>query len=651
MAGNPDASDPSDGSAASMTPRHDTLVLWGGWHVLLVASMIVGASHFRYGTPVWALSSTQAVLLLGVACAHLTAAAILLWRGRRGPVPLRDVLLTVGVVYGALSFVLLMIDSPYSRDVLAGALIASALALALPLLLRRRSYVIALIGLQLVVVAVSLPRGIALAAEDGPLVESFSTTFYDLELQTHEDVAPSRVLGGAIEPLAGGLLVAGGDGRLHFVRDAASGDGIAVSTLPHRVPVNHGEFVTDNDERVIEENFRVTDIAVRVSGDSLRLVASHHYWNRQQRCFVLRVSTLVADLDEFLIGSAEEWRTLFDTRPCMPLKTDPSQDPFAGAESGGRIVFLDEGTLLLTVGDFAYDGWNSRERLAQDTASHYGKTIRIALEDGSASVYTSGHRNPQGLHVAGDGSIWLTEHGPRGGDELNLVEAGANYGWPFVTLGSDYEQKEWPLSTSQGRHPGYRAPVYAWLPSSAVSSVSSVTGDLFEHWRGDLLVSSLAAGTLYRLRIRDGHVQFAEPIQVGRRIRDAVERPDGLIALLFDDGALGLLRPQPPPRRTSVYFTAETRGEAMFGSCLGCHDRNQGTAPDLRGVVGRRVAAQRGFPYSDALESLGGTWTVERLDAFLADPQGYAPGTAMRLGAIRDEAARASLVDYLDSLD
>ena len=135
------------------------------------------------------------------------------------------------------------------------------------------------------------------------------------------------------------------------------------------------------------------------------------------------------------------------------------------------MVKLDDATLLLTVGDHGLDGLYTRTSVPQDPHFHYGKTVRIDLQSGTAKVYSLGHRNAQGLYKSSDGKLWLTEQGPAGGDELNLPVEGANFGWPIVTYGADYDRHTWPLNPHDGHHAGYVAPVFAWVPSIAVTSI------------------------------------------------------------------------------------------------------------------------------------------------------------------------------------
>jgi cytochrome c2 len=250
------------------------------------------------------------------------------------------------------------------------------------------------------------------------------------------------------------------------------------------------------------------------------------------------------------------------------------------------------------------------------------------------------------------GEIWLTEHGPQGGDELNLLVEGSNYGWPFVTYGTEYGTFTWPLNREQGRHSGFEPPAFAWIPSIGVTSVMSVQKSLFSLWRGDLLIGSLRARTLFRIRTEKQRVVYAESVMsTGHAIRDLVEGLDGRIALLFNDGSIGLLEPvlhADKPVGTTNDHRLDT---FVFAQCEGCHAIGDGTAhaigPDLRGIVGRRIASSSGYAYSAALQKLSGQWTLERLDQFLADPVTYAPGTSMKTGSVPDEEVRKKLIEYL----
>src|SRR5262249_16871898 len=151
----------------------------------------------------------------------------------------------------------------------------------------------------------------------------------------------------------------------------------------------------------------------------------------------------------------------------------------------------------------------------------------IDLGKDNSQVYSIGHRNPQGLAVGPDGTIWETEHGPQGGDELNRVVEGRNYGWPVVSYGTQYDAMSWSDDPRKTHHEGFEKPIYAWVPSVGTSQLLVVEGRGFAQWAGDLIVSSLVGQTLYRIRLADGRAVVVEPIPVEHSIRDLVELPSG----------------------------------------------------------------------------------------------------------------------------
>ena len=168
-----------------------------------------------------------------------------------------------------------------------------------------------------------------------------------------------------------------------------------------------------------------------------------------------------------------------------------------------------------------------------------GKLVRIELASGRAEILASGFRNPQGFVRDADGHLWQTEHGPQGGDELNLLKPNLNYGWPHVTLGNRYGSRIWPYSAIPGRHDGFEKPIFAWIPSIAVSNLIISESQLFPQWQGDLLIASLISQSLYRVRLHEGRVMYVEQIEIGTRVRDIAQMSDGRIALLSDhDGIL-----------------------------------------------------------------------------------------------------------------
>ncbi len=219
---------------------------------------------------------------------------------------------------------------------------------------------------------------------------------------------------------------------------------------------------------------------------------------------------------------------------------------------GSRLVFRPDGTLFVTLGD----RYGPRDR-AQDLSSTLGKIIRINA-DGSMprdnpfvgrsgarpEIWSYGHRNVQSAALDAGGRLWTVEHGARGGDELNHPEAGKNYGWPVITYGVDYSGAKIGVGTSR---PGMEQPVYYWDPVIAPSGAIIYTGNAFPDWRGNLFVGSLQPGRLVRLEIADNRVVREERYlgELGERIRDVRQGPDGLIYLLTDSGRGRILRLEP----------------------------------------------------------------------------------------------------------
>jgi glucose/arabinose dehydrogenase len=227
------------------------------------------------------------------------------------------------------------------------------------------------------------------------------------------------------------------------------------------------------------------------------------------------------------------------------------QDSIGGMHFGCRLVFGRDGTLFATLGE----RFTERAR-AQDLSTHYGKVVRIRA-DGSVpadnpfvktagalpEIWSYGHRNPQGaaLHPS-TGRLWTHEHGPQGGDEVNLTLAGRNYGWPVITHGREYV-----TGTAIGEgtaKAGMEQPLWQWTPSIAPSGMAFCTSDRYPGWKGSLLVGALKFMLVSRLELDGEKVLREERLlaDFGERIRDVREGPDGQIWLLTDNPEGRLLR-------------------------------------------------------------------------------------------------------------
>jgi glucose/arabinose dehydrogenase len=256
-----------------------------------------------------------------------------------------------------------------------------------------------------------------------------------------------------------------------------------------------------------------------------------------KRANALRV--ISARLDD---NKLEDITTIFTS---SPTKDTPHH-------FGGRLALMPDQTLLITVGEgFAY-----REK-AQALDNHFGKLIRlnkdgtvpadnpfVSSEDALPEIWTWGHRNQQGLLVSADGAVWLHEHGPRGGDELNRIEPGKNYGWPAITHGVDYSGAYVsPFTEAEGME----QPVIYWVPSIAPSGFCEYTGDVFPQWQGNLFVAALAEKSVRRLVMKDGRVESQETMftELEQRIREVRAGPDGYLYLLTDSDKGKILRVSP----------------------------------------------------------------------------------------------------------
>ncbi|WP_349921275.1 PQQ-dependent sugar dehydrogenase [Aeromonas veronii] len=237
-----------------------------------------------------------------------------------------------------------------------------------------------------------------------------------------------------------------------------------------------------------------------------------------------------------------DWQPLFRQQPKVA----------GGAHFGSRLVLMDD-YLFITLGD----RYTERER-AQSLDNHLGKTVRLH-RDGRVPVdnpfvktagalpeiWSLGHRNMQGAALRpGNQQFWTHEHGPQGGDEINLIQPGHNYGWPKVTFGEEYGGGK--IGTGQSA-PGMTAPLWIWVPSIAPSGMTFYQGTLFKEWQGDLFVGALRGQSLMRLSLEGDKVVSQERLltDLGERIRTVKEGPDGALYLLTDSGKGRLLRLTP----------------------------------------------------------------------------------------------------------
>ena len=253
-----------------------------------------------------------------------------------------------------------------------------------------------------------------------------------------------------------------------------------------------------------------------------------------------------ATLDE-KAPALQDVKVIFRAIPDLPRRLN--------ANSGGRVAVARDGTLFVTIGDRSSSPPWDRAQLLDN---HLGKIVHITAEGTAApgnpfasrtgalpEIWSIGHRTEEGLAFDASGQLWETEHGPRGGDELNRIEAGKNYGWPVIVHGLDYPGSG--IGGGLTEKAGMEQPVYYWDPVIAPSGLAIYHGSLFSTWEGDVLVGALRGTRISRLTLKNGRVVSEEPLLYDQhsRIRDVRVGPDGAVYVLTDtDGKLLVVRPK-----------------------------------------------------------------------------------------------------------
>lgn len=332
----------------------------------------------------------------------------------------------------------------------------------------------------------------------------------------------------------GRLLVTERPGRLRLISADGRHLSDAIRGLPRIRRGDHGGLL---------------DVAIDPDFESNRLV--YFSYTARGGLFAHRRSSSVTvargRLSEDTVR-LEQVRVLFRQKPAVAVDEN----------LGGRIALSTDGHLFLTIGD----RYTVAERVrAQDPAFHQGKTVRIRT-DGSVpsdnpfvgrkgvlpEIWSIGHRNPQGAFVdPRTGALWVAEHGPQGGDEVNVVQGGRNYGWPVVTFGCEYDTCA-PIGEGASK-PGMEAPLTHWSdPGIAPANLMRYSGEQFPEWHGNVFVAALAGRAVWRLEvaIEDGTPRLVhrEPLftELGERIRDVRQGPDGGLYLLTDGGDARVVR-------------------------------------------------------------------------------------------------------------
>jgi glucose/arabinose dehydrogenase len=323
--------------------------------------------------------------------------------------------------------------------------------------------------------------------------------------------------GAAIAQLADGrsLLGGGKDGFSLFLFDLTTQS----ETLLGRVDSTR--------KRLDDSRFAITDIAVlSETTNSASIVASYPTYDRSRQCVSV---TLAAYQLNFATPSLQRSKTWFTSKPCVPVS--------AVQHAAGRIEVIDKTSVYLTIGDLGFTKINQPK-----VRGDLGSIFKVSQK--SVEKISQGHRNQQGI-VLRAGDLYISEHGPRGGDELNLITKGKDYGWPAVTYGEPYSSGDYVRPKVTGSHEGFTKPLTNWVPSVAPTELIALPqGPLWGTWQSQLVMGTLREESLIFIQLRNRTTVGAiEKVNVGERIRDLDLAPDGKILATTDSGQLLAISP------------------------------------------------------------------------------------------------------------
>ena len=285
--------------------------------------------------------------------------------------------------------------------------------------------------------------------------------------------------------------------------------------------IRTGSFIPST-RRMIDSRFAINDIAVlSESALSARLLISYPRLNASRSCVEIAVDELALDRNRERARFIAQW---FLSKPCVPVS--------AVQHTAGRFEVIDKNSVYLTVGDLGFTRIGDRKKRG-DLGSVFKLTAR------TAEKISQGHRNPQGIVLYNNDTLMVSEHGPRGGDELNIVKKGNDYGWPFVTYGQPYGAGDYVKPTKTGTHEGFVKPITYWVPSIAPTELVQLPNQGWGDWNSALVLGTLREEVLVFIALNQKlEVTSTQQIDVGQRVRDLDVLSDGSLIMSTDAGNL-----------------------------------------------------------------------------------------------------------------
>ncbi len=326
-------------------------------------------------------------------------------------------------------------------------------------------------------------------------------------------VGESSVRGAALAILENGdYLIGGGrEGNTIFLYQKSNKKLTSLGTV-------FSKSLRPNDAR-----FAITDLLPLSTNSNLALVlVSYPRLGENKNCVQLQVDLVAVDLNSKSVKTQETW---FTSEPCVPIS--------AVQHAAGRLERIDQASAYLTVGDFGFSEIANR-KISGDLSSIF-KISKNRIEK-----ISSGHRNAQGILLFKDRYLLASEHGPRGGDEINFIKPGADYGWPLVTYGEAYSSGDYVVPRKTATHEGYEKPMMYWVPSIAPTELIQLPiNSNWQRWSGQILMGTLREESLVRIYIDNEFRPIAQDfIRVNERIRDLEVSSDGVVVATTDSGKI-----------------------------------------------------------------------------------------------------------------
>lgn len=280
-----------------------------------------------------------------------------------------------------------------------------------------------------------------------------------------------------------------------------------------------GDFIGSN-ERIRDSRFAITDIAVlKENPNSLNLLISFPRLTGRS-CVEVVVDEISVNLNTFSAKKVSRW---FTSKPCAPVS--------AVQHAAGRMEVINSRSVYLTIGDLGYRKIDSR-----NSRGDLGSVFKISKK--RIEKISTGHRNQQGILLFDKDTLITSEHGPRGGDEINVIEKGIDYGWPFVTYGEPYTQGDYVIPQATGTHKGFREPIKVWTPSIAPTELVRLPDTGFGKFSGGIAMGTLRDMSIVFMTFVNGKINSSETVDIGARIRDLEVLPDKRLVASTDDGRL-----------------------------------------------------------------------------------------------------------------